>query len=97
MDFKATAQCRVLIAHFEDYFVAALYSNDSAKIMQFHYAALHNSLQNSLQVFAIKQRNHDYFTQLFYAEILKITRLHSGGHCAEILQNYAMGNLLMLL
>ena len=38
----------------------------------------------------------NFFTQLNYAEILKITRLRNAGNYAEIHKHYAMGNLLMV-
>jgi len=56
--------------------------NHYAKITQFNYAALRNSLRNSL--YAIPLRN--YFTQLVYAEILIFTRMRNGKFYAEILE-----------
>ena len=53
-----------------------------AMFTQFNYAALRNSLRNSL--YAIPLRN--YFTQLVYAEILIFTRLRNGKFYAEILE-----------
>ena len=40
---------------------------------------------------------HKTIMQLIYSEILKITRLRNDGNYAEIHQNYAMGNLLIMM
>ena len=55
--------------------------NFSFTLTQFNYAALRNSLRNSL--YAITLRT--CFTQLFYAEILVITHERKGKFYAEIL------------
>ena len=54
------------------------------------------AIHYAIQLRIITQFIRQFITQLNYAEILKITRLRNGGNYAEIHQNYAMGNLLMV-